>query len=76
MLDHTDTYPVLASSAAHCLLAIVHDPVCLIDLLAASLYLAAAIVLVFFHHRWLLPVYLALAASNIVAALAHASVLP
>jgi hypothetical protein len=72
----TDAYHILASGAADHLGALLHNPLCLIDLTAALLYLAAFMALWLFGHRWLLPVYLALAATSIAAAVAHGGMLP
>ena len=66
----------LASGAVHCLMVLVHDPICIIDLLVAGLYLAAILALLSPGHRWMWLVYLGLATAHVVAAVAHGGAHP
>jgi hypothetical protein len=55
----------------HCLAAIVRNPICLIDLALAALYVAAILALLY-RHRWMWGVYGSLAVMHILAAVVHA----
>jgi hypothetical protein len=71
----TIRYHQLASVVVHCVPHVLRDPLCIIELVVAALYLAAILTLLY-RHRWLWLVYGSLAAAHIAAAVALATAHP